>query len=102
MPPFKGAVDGGVGSLMCSYNLINGTYACENGAALDILKSDDTKSGGLGFQGWVMSDWGATHSTVPSAMAGLDQVLAVLAIPSKSCLHSVTHKLNGRSMRVHL
>ncbi|MGO8718020.1 MAG: glycoside hydrolase family 3 C-terminal domain-containing protein [Acidobacteriaceae bacterium] len=57
-----------VGTVMCSYNRVNGVYACENKYLLtDVLKHD------WGFQGWVMSDWGATHSTVPAARAGLDQ-----------------------------
>jgi len=65
-PPFEGAVEAGVGSVMCSYNLINGTYSCENEHTLGgHLKSD------LGFAGWVMSDWGATHSS--SILEGLDQ-----------------------------
>ena len=46
----------------------------DSGAADD----DDTSGsgGGLGFDGWVMSDWGATHSTVASALAGLDQEMS--------------------------
>ncbi|HUV97090.1 MAG TPA: glycoside hydrolase family 3 C-terminal domain-containing protein [Acidobacteriaceae bacterium] len=57
-----------VGTVMCSYNRVNGVYACENKYLLtDVLKHD------WGFQGWVMSDWGATHSTVAAALAGLDQ-----------------------------
>ncbi|MGH9618059.1 MAG: glycoside hydrolase family 3 N-terminal domain-containing protein, partial [Acidobacteriaceae bacterium] len=57
-----------VGTVMCSYNLVNGVYACENKYLLtDVLKHD------WGFKGWVMSDWGATHSTVAAALAGLDQ-----------------------------
>ena len=56
------------GAVMCAYNLINGVYACENREYLDrILKQE------FGFQGYVMSDWGAVHSTVASALAGLDQ-----------------------------
>jgi beta-glucosidase len=65
-PPFEAAVNAGVGAVMCSYNRVGGTYACENPATLGDLKS------GMGFTGWVMSDWGATHSTVASANAGLD------------------------------
>jgi beta-glucosidase len=64
--PFAAAVEAGVGAVMCSYNRLGGTYACENPAALADLKS------GMGFAGWVMSDWGATHSTIASANAGLD------------------------------
>jgi len=63
--PFQAAVDAGVGSFMCSYNKINSVWSCENPETLADLKQT------LGFQGWVMSDWGATHST--SIEAGLDQ-----------------------------
>ena len=69
MLPFALAVqDGQVGSVMGAYNKMNGVYSCENRHLLtDILKQQ------LGFQGWVMSDYGATHSTVEAANAGLDQ-----------------------------
>lgn len=66
-PAFKAAVDAGVASVMCSYNRINDTWACEN----DRTINQDLK-GSMGFQGFVMSDWGATHSTVQSANSGLD------------------------------
>jgi beta-glucosidase len=63
-----GVKDSGVQSVMCSYNQLNGTYACENGHLLnDVLK------GNWGFQGFVMSDWDATHSSVKAVTAGLDQ-----------------------------
>ena len=56
------------GMVMCSYNLINGTYACENEYTLnEVLKKE------WGFQGWVVSDWFGTHSTTKAALAGLDQ-----------------------------
>jgi len=56
------------GSVMCSYNLVNGRWACENDYLLNkILKQD------WGFKGYVMSDWGAVHSTVDAANFGLDQ-----------------------------
>jgi beta-glucosidase len=49
-------------------NRVNGVYSCENSYLLnDVLKLD------WGFKGWVMSDWGATHSTVKAALSGLDQ-----------------------------
>ncbi len=55
------------GAVMCSYNLVNGDYACENDYLLDqVLKKD------WGFQGFVISDWSATHSTAKAAKAGLD------------------------------
>ncbi|WP_245734852.1 beta-glucosidase family protein [Rhodanobacter glycinis] len=54
--------------VMCSYNRVNTVYACENHWLLtDVLKKD------FGFKGWVLSDWGGTHSTVKAALAGLDQ-----------------------------
>jgi beta-glucosidase len=56
-----------VGTVMCAYNQLNSVYTCENDYVLDVLKKS------WGFTGWVMSDWGATHSTVNSALAGLDQ-----------------------------
>jgi beta-glucosidase len=63
-----GIRDSGVGSVMCAYNRVNGVYSCENDYLLNqVLKKD------WGFPGWVMSDWGATHSTVKAALAGLDQ-----------------------------
>ncbi|MFZ6768478.1 beta-glucosidase family protein [Undibacterium sp. Di26W] len=56
------------GSVMCSYNRLNGVYACENDYLLNqVLKAD------WGYHGYVMSDWGATHSTVAAANNGLDQ-----------------------------
>ncbi|AXJ96243.1 MULTISPECIES: beta-glucosidase [unclassified Sphingomonas] len=56
------------GSVMCAYNKVNGDWACENRHLLtDVLKRD------WGYPGWVMSDWGAVHSTVKAAEAGLDQ-----------------------------
>jgi beta-glucosidase len=65
-PPFEAAIAAGVGSFMCSYNKINSLWSCENPVTLQHELKEV-----LGFQGWVMSDWGATHST--SMNAGLDQ-----------------------------
>ncbi|HEY7175492.1 MAG TPA: glycoside hydrolase family 3 C-terminal domain-containing protein, partial [Micromonosporaceae bacterium] len=53
-------------SAMCSYSTINGVYACENAYLNGILKDE------FGFRGFITSDWGATHSTVASANAGMD------------------------------
>eukprot|EP00727_Mastigamoeba_balamuthi_P004227 m51a1_g13801 hypothetical protein (1062) ;mRNA; f:364023-367797 len=65
-PHFQAAVDAGVGSIMCSYNKVNGVGACENSKTLSDLKVK------MGFNGFVVSDWWATHSTVDSANGGLD------------------------------
>jgi beta-glucosidase len=55
------------GSVMCSYNKINGAYGCENDYLLNtVLKRD------WGYKGFVMSDWGAVHS-IDAALKGLDQ-----------------------------
>ena len=63
-----GLRDSQAAGVMCAYNKINGDYACENDYTLNqVLKK------AFGFQGWVMSDWGGTHSTNKAAMAGLDQ-----------------------------
>jgi len=66
---FKIAMEKGQpASVMCAYNLINGDYACENHELLTT-----TLRGDWGYKGFVMSDWGAVHSTVKAANAGLDQ-----------------------------
>jgi beta-glucosidase len=69
LPAYEAAVkEGHVGSVMCAYNRVNGAYACQNKYLLrTVLKKQ------WGFKGWVMSDWGGTHSTIPSALNGLDQ-----------------------------
>lgn len=68
--PFQDAVHAGVGSVMCSYNRINGTYGCENSKVINgLLKGE------LNFQGFVVSDWVAQHSSQASANAGLDMAM---------------------------
>ena len=65
--PFEAAVRAGVWAVMCSYNKLGGTYASENKRLLtEILRGE------WGFDGIVMSDWFATHSTAPAVNAGLD------------------------------
>ncbi|KAF8346564.1 glycoside hydrolase family 3 protein [Amanita rubescens] len=67
--PFLKSIMAGMASIMCSYNLINATYACQNDKVLnDIIKRE------FGFQGFIMSDWGATTSTL-DAVAGLDMIM---------------------------
>jgi beta-glucosidase len=56
------------GAVMCAYNQVNGRYSCENDWLLNqVLKAD------WRYPYFVLSDWGAVHSTARSAMAGLDQ-----------------------------
>src|SRR5215471_18705276 len=68
LPAFEAAVkEAKVGSVMAAYNKVNGTFSSENSHLLkDILKSE------WAFDGFVVSDWGATHSTVDAANNGLD------------------------------
>jgi beta-glucosidase len=62
-----GVHQGNPGGVMCSYNRVNGDYACENKYLLsDVLKRD------LKFPGFVLSDWQGTHSTAKASAAGLD------------------------------
>jgi beta-glucosidase len=66
------------GSVMCSYNLINGRWGCENDYLLNkVLKRD------WGFKGFVMSDWGAVHSTADAANDGLDQFTGFCCVGDK-------------------
>lgn len=53
--------------VMCSYNRINGSYGCQNSKTQNGLLKDE-----LGFQGYIVSDWGAVHSGVATALGGLD------------------------------
>jgi beta-glucosidase len=71
--PFEIAIkDGQPGGVMCSYNQVNGIYSCNQPILRQILKGD------IGFDGWVVTDFGASHSltaTPNSLAAGLDQEL---------------------------
>ncbi len=69
LPPFEAAVQQGhVGTVMCAYVKTNGVFSCESDDLLNRLLRRQ-----LGFTGWVMSDWGATHSTIPSLNGGLEE-----------------------------
>jgi len=62
-----GVEKGQPGAVMCSYNRVNGDFACENQWLLtDVLKK------AWKFPGFVLSDWGGTHSDVKASAAGLD------------------------------
>jgi beta-glucosidase len=64
--PFDAAIKAGVSSIMCSYNRVNGTFACDNDSTLNKILRDE-----LGFKGFVTSDWGAVHAA-NFINAGLD------------------------------
>ena len=62
-----GVQESDVAGVMCSYNRVNGDYACENKYLLtDVLKKD------WKFKNFVLSDWGGTHSSAKASAAGLD------------------------------
>lgn len=65
--PFAESVRADVASIMCSYQMVNNTYACENSKLINGILKDE-----LGFQGFVQSDWLAQRSGVHSAIGGLD------------------------------
>jgi len=73
--PFAEAVKAGVSSIMCSYNRVNGPFACGSASALKTLLK-----GELGFKGFVTSDWGAVHS-VSFINEGLDMEMPGAAPP---------------------
>ncbi len=89
------------GSVMCAYNLVNGAWACENPELLTTLLKQE-----YGFDGFVMSDWGATHSTVPSANAGLDMEMfdgTYFGVPLKQAVQDGTvplSRLNDMVLRI--
>ncbi len=66
LAPFDAAIQAGVSSIMCSYNRINGAFACGNQHNLTTILRDQ-----MGFKGFVTSDWGAVHA-VNFINAGLD------------------------------
>ena len=67
LPAFENSVtQGATASIMCGYSTINGTYACENPSVLNTPLYQQS-----GFGGFVTSDWGAAHSTVPSVNGGM-------------------------------
>ncbi|KAF8424818.1 glycoside hydrolase superfamily [Tirmania nivea] len=72
--PFHDAIHAGAGSIMCAYQRLNRTYSCESAALLRThLKSP--LPAGLGFRGFVVTDWFAAATAVPAADAGVDMVM---------------------------
>lgn len=73
--PFWAAVEAGAGSVMTAYNRVNGTYMSDHDRLVgDVLKGE------WGFDGYVVSDWYGTESTVGAANAGLDLEMPGVAI----------------------
>lgn len=75
LPAFKAAVqEGGSYSLMGAYNKINGTHCCENKELLDFILREE-----WGYDGTVISDWGAVHKTKEAAEVTMDVEMSVFA-----------------------
>ena len=75
LPAFKAAVqEGGSYSLMGAYNKLNGTHCCENKELLDFILREE-----WGYDGTVISDWGAVHKTKEAAEVTMDVEMSVFA-----------------------
>ncbi|KAI1332803.1 beta-glucosidase M [Xylariaceae sp. FL0255] len=99
--PFQDAVKAGTGTVMCSYNRVNNSYACANSKMQNgLLKTE------LGFQGFVVSDWGAQHAGVATTLAGMDMVMPTSDLWGGSVAESVNNgsvpmsRLNDMAARV--
>ncbi|PYI04612.1 putative beta-glucosidase [Aspergillus sclerotiicarbonarius CBS 121057] len=92
--PFQQAVRAGVAAVMCSYNRLNQTYGCQNSKTLNgLLKGE------LGFQGYVMSDWGATHSGAFAVNSGQDMDMPGTASFGPVLFHqNLTKSVNNGSV----
>lgn len=77
--PFADAVKAGVASIMCSYNKVNGVFACGNPDTLQTLLKQE-----IGFKGFVVSDWGANHAPT-FVNNGLDLEMAGYTADYKPC-----------------
>jgi beta-glucosidase len=81
LPAFEASVkEGKVGAIMDAYNLVNGVYMTENGYLNNVILKKE-----WGFNGIVMSDWGATHDGIAAAKGGLD-----LEMPSGQFMNKAT------------
>lgn len=90
LPGFKACVDAGVRTVMSAYNKINGTPSAMNQWLLtDILRGE------WGFEGFVVSDWGAAYEQVPSVAAGTD-----LTMPGPRGIQCIVQAVSDGSLPV--
>ena len=80
-PPFLGAIESGVGAIMCSYNFVNSVPACAN-AALQQIKSVSPPDGAPAWPGFLMSDWWAIYGKDYST-TNLDMAMPGNSLPSE-------------------
>lgn len=85
LPAFRAAVcEAGVGSVMTAYNRVNGTHMSDHSSLLrDVLKDE------YGFDGFVVSDWWGTESSIGAASAGLDVEMPGIGTPYEDVLSGV-------------
>lgn len=88
--PFAESVRANVASIMCSYQMVNNSYACGNSKLLNGILKDE-----LGFQGFVQSDWLAQRSGVISALAGLD-----MSMPGDGLVWADGESLWGKQLTI--
>jgi beta-glucosidase-like glycosyl hydrolase len=88
--PFAESIRANVASVMCSYQMVNNSYACGNSKLLNGILKDE-----LGFQGFVQSDWLAQRSGVISALAGLD-----MSMPGDGLLWADGKPLWGKELTI--
>ncbi len=99
-PPFLASVRAGAGAVMASYNRVNSRYACESEALNATLKKL------WGFNGWVMSDWGAGFSTVAGMNNGLDMDMYTYQFPANNITTAIqsgnvpASELDGMANRI--
>jgi len=88
LPAFKAAVqEGHTWAIMSSYNRLNGHYTSSNTWLLQNLLKES-----WGFQGFVMSDWGAVHSVVPTLYAGMDiEMPTAKYLNEKNVIQAIQH-----------
>jgi beta-glucosidase len=92
-PAFRACVEkADAGAFMCAYNKINGIWCSQNNYLLN-----QTLKGKWNFNGFVMSDWGATHNGIQAALGGLD-----LEMPAGSYMNStnLTPYINNGTLEV--
>ncbi|KAJ3034856.1 hypothetical protein HDV00_004588 [Rhizophlyctis rosea] len=95
LEPFRASIEAGVGSVMCSYNKLDGVEPCANTYYLDtVLKKQ------LGFQGFVMSDWWATKTANNPPNNGMDMMMpgTTTAGSSQSQLNTFWWGQNGQNL----
>ncbi|KAF3811782.1 putative beta-glucosidase G [Colletotrichum gloeosporioides] len=86
--PFIDAVNAKPAAVLCSYNRFNQTYTCEHSKLLTGILREE-----LGFEGYTVSDWYATHSTAASINAGLDLEMPGTTVPGQDRVDEMVRRI---------